>query len=161
MQSFLGSNPLIIEQATAKDIATVLPLVVQFFQEESLNFERQRLALALTAMVNDSRSAIFIAWNAQTAVAFATVTTTSPGLEFARYAELEDLYVLPLVRQKGVGRALIQRVKQWCNQNECSVLAVVVTAEDQANRELISYYQAQGFHTSTRTTLFHYLTHPL
>lgn len=142
------ANNLAIEQATAKDASIVLPLLIQFFEEESLNLDYERLSLAITAMLNDSRSAIFVAWSEQAAIGVATVTTTSQGLEFDRYAELEDLYVLPQARQKGIGRALIDRVKQWCSQNDCSVLSVVVTAEDQATRNLISYYEKQGFYNS-------------
>lgn len=91
----------------------------------------------------------------------ATVTTTAHGLEFNRHAELEDLYVLPEARRVGVGRVLINRVKQWCRQKKCNVLLIVVTKDAQANRNLIVYYQKHGFQPSKRSPLFyHYGVEP-
>ncbi len=151
------ADSLIIRQATLEDASTMLPLFAQFFQENGFDSAIQRLPLALAAMLNDPNSAIFIAWYRLEVIGVATVTTTSQGLEFNRYAELEDLYVLPDARLKGVGRALIDIVKQWCHEHGCSVLSVVVTPEAQATRNLIAYYQQHGFQESGRLSLFHYL----
>ena len=108
-------------------------------------------------MLNDPGSAIFVAWCGVDAIAVATVTTTSQGLEFNRHAELEDLYVLPETRRVGIGGLLINRVKQWCRQRECNVLSIVVTEDAQANRNLITYYQKHGFQPSKRSPLFYHL----
>jgi len=145
-----------IRQAILEDAPKILPLLTQFFLNEGFDEVVERLPMALDAMLQDPGSAIFLASQGLEVIGVATVTTTSVGLEFSRYAELEDLYVLPQARQQGVGQALIDRVKQWCSQNQFSVLSVVVTPEDQANRNLISYYQKKGFQKSERFTLFYY-----
>ena len=144
-----------IKQASLEDVSKVLPLLTEFCYHEGFDAVIERLPTALDVMLKDSGSAIFIATHGLAIIGVATVTTTSAGLEFSRYAELEDLYVLPQARHQGVGQALIERVKQWCFQKQCSVLSVVVTAEDQENHNLISYYQKQGFQNSDRLTLFY------
>lgn len=144
-----------IRQATSQNIAEILPLFTQFFEEDSFDIAFEDLPTAIAAMLTDSGSAIFVAWHGADAIAVATVTTTSQGLEFDRYAELEDLYVVPEARKIGIGGALIEQVKQWCQQIGCTVLAIVVTSEAQATRNLVAYYQKHGFHPSHRTALFH------
>ncbi|MBD2438155.1 GNAT family N-acetyltransferase [Nostoc sp. FACHB-110] len=153
----MSHHPAIeIKQASLEDASKLLPLLTQFFYDEGFDAVVKKLPTALDAMLQDSGSAIFFASNRVEVIGIATVTTTSVGLEFSRYAELEDLYVLPQSRNQGVGQALIDKVKQWCCQKQYSVLSVVVTPEDQANRNLISYYQKKGFHESERFTLFYY-----
>jgi aminoglycoside 6'-N-acetyltransferase I len=146
-----------IKQATPQDAATILPLFAQFFAEDGYDISLDKLPTAIAAMLNDPGSAIFVAWCGVDAIAVATVTTTSQGLEFNGYAELEDLYVLPEARRVGVGGILINQVKQWCRQRECNVLSIVVTEAAQANRNLIAYYQKHGFQPSKRSPLFCHL----
>lgn len=145
-----------IKQATSEDFPRILPLLAQFFEDDRFDTALEKLPTALTAMLNDPDSAIFMACRGADAIAVATVTTTSQGLEFNRYAELEDLYVLPQARQTGIGGALIDQVKQWCRQIGCSVLSVVVTPDAQATHNLTAYYQKHGFQPSYRSTLFYH-----
>jgi GNAT superfamily N-acetyltransferase len=146
-----------IKQAILEDASKILSVLTQFFCSEGFDTVVERLPTALDAMLKDPGSAIFVASRGLEIIGVATVTTTSNGLEFSRYAELEDLYVLPPARHQGVGQALIESVKQWCYDNQCNVLSVVVTPEDQANRNLIAYYQKNGFQKSERFTLFYYI----
>lgn len=150
------SSNLNIRQATPEDVAKILPLFARFFEEDDFAIAFEHLPTALAAMLDDPRSAIFVAWHGVNAIGIATVTTTSQGLEFNRYAELEDLYVIPEARKTGIGSLLIEQVKQWCWQMGCTVLAIVVTAEAQATRNLIAYYQSHGFQPSHRSTLFYH-----
>ena len=151
----VNASNIKIKKTTLEDASKVLPLLTEFFCHEGFDAVVERLPTALDTMIKDSGSAIFIAFQGLEIIGVATVTTTSAGLEFSRYAELEDLYVLPQARHQGVGQALIERVKQWCCQKQCGVLSVVVTREDQENHNLISYYQKQGFQNSERFTLFY------
>jgi GNAT superfamily N-acetyltransferase len=152
----MDASAINIQQATSEDVAKILPLFAQFFEEDDFAIAFEHLPTALAAMLDDPRSAIFVAWHGVNAIGVATVTTTSQGLEFNRYAELEDLYVIPEARKTGIGSSLIEQVKQWCWQMGCTVLAIVVTAEAQANQNLIAYYQMHGFQPSHRLTRFYH-----
>lgn len=143
-----------IKQATQQDFAKILLLFAQFFKEDGCDIALENLPTAITAMLNDPGSAIFVAGHGVDVFGVATVTTTSQGLEFGRYAELEDLYVIPEARKIGVGGVLIEQVKQWCQEKGCTVLSIVVTSEAQATRNLMAYYQKHGFQPSHRATLF-------
>ena len=145
-----------IKQATSQDAAKILPLIAQFFGEDGFDIALANLPMAIASMLKDSSSAIFVACHELEAIGVATVTTTSQGLEFNHYAELEDLYVIPEARFAGIGGLLIDRVKQWCRQKGCSVLSIVVTEDAQAKRNLKTYYQKQGFQPSKRSLLFYH-----
>ena len=142
-------------QATAADYEAALPLLERFFVEEEFRTPLSQVREELTELLHNPESAVFVAWLGAQAVGVATVTT-SRGIEFGYCAELEDLYVLPEARKSGVGGALVQAVKSWCQVQGCSVVYVVVTPEGQAAHNLIGYYCARGFEESGRTILFNH-----
>jgi GNAT superfamily N-acetyltransferase len=150
-------SPITVVQASTADFEAAFSLLERFFTEEGFTTSSEQIRVQLAGLLSSRDSAVFLAWQAGQPVGVATVTTTR-GLEFGLSAEMEDLYVLPEVRGLGVGRALIGTVNDWCRQQGCSVVAVIVTPEGQAAHDLISYYRGQGFQESGRTTLFYPLT---
>jgi aminoglycoside 6'-N-acetyltransferase I len=86
------------------------------------------------------------------AIGVATVTTTF-GFEVGRYAELEDLYVLPEHRRSGVAAELIDSVAAWCRSCDCRVLEVVMTPEGESRYDLTRWYRDRGFRDAGRRIL--------
>jgi GNAT superfamily N-acetyltransferase len=150
------SQTVTTRRATAADLEIALPLLQRFFVEEGFATPPGQIREQLVGLLAEPESAVFLAWLDSRAAGVVTVTTTR-GLELGYSAEMEDLYVLPEVRHAGVGSALIQAVKDWCQVQGCGVLYVVVTPEGQAAYDLIGYYAARGFAESGRTILFHHL----
>jgi aminoglycoside 6'-N-acetyltransferase I len=85
-------------------------------------------------------------------VAFA-VTTTSYGLENGLIAELEDLYVAPPARRRGLTRTLIEDSAAWAASIGASVLEVVVAPNGMDVSHLFRYYAANGFTDEGRRIL--------
>jgi len=79
--------------------------------------------------------------------------TTSVGVEYGRSAELEDLYVLPAERGRGVASALIEAVCAWCCEMGVSAVLVMVTPEGEKEHKLLDYYQRRGFVNTRRLIL--------
>lgn len=151
------SESLTIRQAgpEAKDAA--LALLRLFFADEGFPVAPELLAERLEVMIRHTeRSAVFLAWQGAQTVGVATVTL-SFGLEFGYSTELEDLYVLPEARGRGVARTLMQAAEDWSRSHNCAVMIVVVTPEDQASRALQRFYLARGFRASGRMPLFYEL----
>jgi aminoglycoside 6'-N-acetyltransferase I len=145
-----------IGQARLGDFEAALSLLVRFFDEEGFRTPRKQIRRQIDHLLRDPESAVFLAWQQSRPIGVATVTT-SKGIELGLSAEMEDLYVLPEMRGKGTGRALIGAVADWCRRRGCSLVSVVVTPEGQATHDLIGYYRAQGFEETGRTLLFHHL----
>lgn len=148
-----------VRQATVAEAGLAQPLIERFFAEEGFDAPPGQIRRQLLGLLGDEESAVFLAWQNETAVGVATVTTTS-GIELGLSAELEDLYVLPQAREQGAGAALIEAVKGWCRGRGCSLVAVVVTPDGQAAHDLIGYYRRRGFVETGRTLLFAHLPPP-
>jgi aminoglycoside 6'-N-acetyltransferase I len=150
---------VLVQQASVHDLEAALPLIERFFREEGFRTPPGQISVQLLGLLQDAESAVFLAWYEGRAVGVATVTTTE-GIELALSAEMEDLYVLPEARQRGVGRALIEAVAGWCRRQGCSLVSVIVTPEGQAAHNLIGYYRSRGFQETGRTVLFYHLDRP-
>jgi aminoglycoside 6'-N-acetyltransferase I len=142
-----------IERCGPRDESIAAELLVRFLAKEGFETPPERLRAHLALMLAEPGSAVFLAWEDERAVGVATVTTVI-GLEFGRSAELEDLYVLPEARGRGVAGALIDAVRAWCRACGCAVLAVVVTPEGQSERGLLEFYTRRGFRVSGRALLY-------
>ena len=67
------------------------------------------------------------------------------GLEYGWVAELEDLYVLPTERRKGIARRLIDLVVGWAADRGCSAVLVTVTPVGERSHGLSAFYERLGF----------------
>jgi GNAT superfamily N-acetyltransferase len=142
-----------VRHATLEDCAVALELLRRFFQEEGFTTSPERMEAPLRELITDARSAVLLAWEGAAAVGVATVTSSVGIEQGGRYAELEDLYVLPDWRGKGLAGQLIEEAKQWCRQQGFPLLEVVVTAESQEAHDLLGFYRARGFTPTGRTIL--------
>lgn len=145
-----------VRRATMAELEITLPLLERFFAEEGFRAPSGQIRVGLVDLLSDEGSGVFLAWLDAVVVGVATVTTSS-GIEFGLSAELEDLYVVPEVRGRGVGGKLIGSAISWCRSKRCTLVAVTVTPESQATHDLIGYYTAHGFRETGRMLLYAHL----
>ena len=153
-KSILMVSSVYIRQAGADSdsFEAALCLLERFFREEGFSTPAQEMRASLHTMTTASDSAVFLAWRGTESVGVATVTT-SVGVEYGRSAELEDLYVLPAERGKGVASALIEAVCAWCCEMGVSAVLVTVTPEGEKEHKLLDYYQRRRFVNTRRLIL--------
>jgi aminoglycoside 6'-N-acetyltransferase I len=89
-------------------------------------------------------NAVFMALEDGRLVGVATVTTGF-GFETGCYAEVEDLYVEPEQRGRGLAVALLDAAFAWCRSEGCAEVEVVVTPDAEARHGLGEWYRRQGF----------------
>lgn len=138
-----------IHQVEIDSREAAFQLLSRFFQEEGFATAPHQLQTNLNTMIINPNSAVFLARRDAEAIGVATVTSTV-GLEYGRSAELEDLYVLPDERGRGVAGALIEEVCAWCKAQGVSTVLVTVTPEGESRHQLIRYYQEHGFTNTMR-----------
>jgi GNAT superfamily N-acetyltransferase len=136
----------------ASTFEAAFQLLRRFFSEEGFDRPLEEMRASLLEMVNEDSSEVFITLNDLEALGVATVTT-SVGLEYGRSAELEDLYVLPKARGRGIASQMINAVCDWCSEREVSVLLVTVTPEGESEHKLLDCYQRRGFTNTGRLIL--------
>ena len=127
-------------------------LLRRFFIEAGFATSLDQVNDSLDVMIGHPSTAVFLAWQTGAPVAVATVSYT-PSLEHGLYAEIEDLYVLPEARGRGVARSLVEACCQWCRAQGCSSVEVCVTPEAEAAHHLTHFYDRLGFIDTDRSLL--------
>ena len=146
------SDRLEIEPATPQDAGSITELANRFFVEEGFELPAEGLQVRVGRYLEMDGHSVFLARRGQRAVAFATVAA-GYGLEYGWAAELEDLYVVPPERRRGVARSLVDGVARWATDRGCSAVLVTVTPEGERAHTLTDFYERLGFSDRGRRLL--------
>ena len=133
-----------IRRAEAEDAPALATLLARFFAEEGFAASAAEIAERAAVFLAEEANAAFLAEEEGVVVGAATVTTGF-GFETGRRAEIEDLYVVPGRRRRGVARGLISASLEWCRRRGCADVEVVVTPEGDARHGLGAWYASLGF----------------
>jgi len=144
-----------VREATSGDVAALAELIGRFFSEEGFGTSPAEVTVRMPEFLATHGNVAFLALDGDTAVGVSTVTSTY-GLEFGRVGEIEDLYVLPAHRGRGVATALLGHAMLWAREQGFDALEVVVTPKDYAKKDrLVRWYARLGFADTGRVVL-HY-----
>ncbi|MEM8506833.1 MAG: GNAT family N-acetyltransferase [Bacteroidota bacterium] len=124
-----------IERATLKDLQAIVPLfdAYRVFYKQVSNpeiatsFLRERLT--------QGDAVIFLAFHSQKPIGFTQLYTTFSSVSIQRYFILNDLFVDPAYRNRGIGKALLNKAKQHCITSGYKGLALE-TAKDNPAQHL-------------------------
>jgi len=141
-----------IRRARPSDADPLAALLARFFAEEDFAASAAEIRARADVFLAEAANAAFLAVEDGTPVGAATVTTGF-GFETGRRAEIEDLYVLPDRRRRGVARGLIEAALAWCRERECTGVEVVVAPEGDARHGLGAWYRGLGFADTGRHIL--------
>ncbi|MBR9762604.1 MAG: GNAT family N-acetyltransferase [Rhodobacteraceae bacterium] len=147
------TSTVAIRPASARDLDTLVPLYRAFFDEDRIATPTEALRANLALMLADSRARILLAEEDGTPLGLAAGSLTY-GVEFGCAAELEDLYVRPVARGRGLARRLAQAVLDWAAAEGAGKVYLVITPEAEADQGLTRFYERLGFARSGRITMF-------
>jgi aminoglycoside 6'-N-acetyltransferase I len=143
--------------ARADDHAAILDLAVAFYAEDGFATPRARLAEHLLHLLaSDAAHAAVIDQDGEV-VAFG-ISTSSYGLENGLIAELEDLYVAPHARRRGLAGQLIEDSARWATGIGAAQLEIVIAPNGGDVSHLYGIYRARGFADDGRRLLARPLT---
>jgi GNAT superfamily N-acetyltransferase len=142
-----------LRPATAGDLPVLLDLAVAFYQEDGFATPRPALAAHLRVLLDSPGRARVAVTVEDGQVAGFGITTTTFGLENGLIAELEDLYVAPAWRRRGLARALIEDSAAWAAGIGAAQLEIVIAPNGQDVSHLFRYYAARGFTDDGRRLL--------
>ena len=130
--------------ATTDDMSVLLDLARALYDEDGFTTTDAELAHNLAVLVDAGNTHLVLAAVDGAASAFA-LTTTAFILESGLVAELQDLYVAPAARGRGVGTALIEDAARWAQAQSLALLEVVIAPNGRDVTHLFDYYRARGF----------------
>ncbi len=147
-----GPDPL-LRTAGIDDLPELLRLARDFYDEDGFATTDAELRSNFRALLADEASArICLAVGDDSAIGFA-LTTSRVILESGIVAELQDLYVMPAQRHRGIGAGLVNDAIGWAKTVHASVLEVVVAPNGRDVSQLFAYYAARGFRDEGRRLL--------
>ncbi|MGI3165581.1 GNAT family N-acetyltransferase [Pseudooceanicola sp. 200-1SW] len=142
----------VLRRATAADAAALLPLYLDFFHEDAIPTPARAVAANLAVMLDDPRAAHWLIEEDGRVIALAAGALTF-GVEYGLSAELEDLYVTPAARGRGLARLLAHAVIDWARDQGATEMVLVITPQAEAEQGLTAFYEKLGFGPSPRITL--------
>lgn len=139
--------PLEIRQATSADIAVLVDLMADFYAEADFALDRDWAARSFAALLADpQRNAAWIAWLGGKPVGHA-VLCARHSMEFGGLdGSIDDLYVRPTARRRGIARALLERLIAHARAQGVLALHVEVAPTNAAAQAI---YAAHGLRTTS------------
>ena len=109
----MSERQIEIVNAKQLDIADLVGIYSEFFAEEGIRTEREKVEENLLFFLNDDRSVVFAGLVESKIVAIASASI-SFGVEFGWAAEMEDIYVVPGLRGSGAAPPLLSIYAESC-----------------------------------------------
>ncbi len=127
--------------ASFADIETLVELMRRFYAESGFPLDREEAARGFADLISDpSRGAVWIL-SVDGEAAGHIVLSVRFAMEFGGIsASIDDLYVLPAYRRRGVARAGLQALLAECTRRGCRSLHVQVAPNDVAARTLYAAF---------------------
>lgn len=139
-----------IIEADENHIEAVAPLFDQyrvFYKQES---DEQAAKKFLLERIQKNESILFVAYLDGVAIGFTQLYTSFSSVSLQAVFILNDLYVAPSSRGKGVGEALLNRAKAVCRERKYKGLALETGVKNPAQQ----LYEKLGWEKDT--DCFHY-----
>jgi GNAT superfamily N-acetyltransferase len=145
----LGLKKIEIIQASLEHVEVLTPLFDgyrQFYKQPS-NLEGARRFLS--ERLANKESVIFLASNEEEGLGFIQLYPTFSSIVLKRMWILNDLYVLPDARRQGVGKALLQRARQFAAATGAKGLVLETAIDNPAQYlyELMGYQRDREFYS--------------
>jgi GNAT superfamily N-acetyltransferase len=145
--------PPTITPASLDDLPLLLPLLHDFYTHEKIPFTPHQLTALTHLLATPTLGQVFLLRENDTPLGY-FVLTFGYSLERAGHtALLDELYILPTHRNRGLGTAALHAALAAARTHHCHALHLEVAHANPAH----ALYTRLGFLTQNR----HYLTHPL
>ncbi len=133
-----------IRSAKPDEMPGLLALAAAFYSEGGFATKPDELAANLAILLTSDMARVAVAAENATLAGFA-ISTVEFGLEHGRIAILEDLYVAPEYRGRGIGRELVEDSVRWARTMGSRQVELVVAPNGQDVGHLFTYYASLGF----------------
>ena len=137
-----------VTQAGPADRAGLLALLAAQMAEHDIDTDDQRLGAAIDAVLADpSLGVLLAAWSGGIAVGVAYLSYLFSLEHAGRSAWLDELYVTPAYRSRGIGQKLLHAAIAHARSHACVAIDLEVEA---AHTRAANLYKREGFHPHQR-----------
>lgn len=142
-----------IQRATSNDALAIIPLVAEYWHfEEISNFEPKRVTVQIKRLLSEpGLGAGWIAFVEDSPVGYLLAVYVFSLEHFGVTAEIDELYVLPSERGKGIGTELIKVAETECRRAGFTNISLQLSRGNDAAR---TFYHRRGYKERSAYELF-------
>jgi len=139
-------TPIQIRHADTADIPALVGLLRQLFSiEQDFEPDPDKQARGLALLLDSSQAQVFVAEQAGRVVGMLSVQVLVSTAQGGPVGLVEDVVVDAACRGRGIGEAMLGRLRQWAVQRGLSRLQLLA---DRDNGRALAFYRRQGWATS-------------
>ena len=138
----------LIERATLEDRQAVERLIAAYIQAEGLRPRSERIAWAVEQQLRNRFPGVLLVAREKGAVVGVALAVYTPSAELGRILTVNDFFVDPGHRRKGVGRSLVNKIVGEARAMRVDRVVLEVLPR---NSEAVAFWKAVGFSTEGRT----------
>jgi GNAT superfamily N-acetyltransferase len=134
-----------VRAAAIADIPQLLTLIRRYWDHEGIaGFDALRIELVLQELLapEGARGNAWVAEDGGTLLGYLLVVLLLSVEHQGQMGEIDELFVLPQARSRGVGRALLKAAETWLQARGCVRLQLQL---NKANRNARTFYEARGY----------------
>lgn len=147
------ASPVTVRQAVTSDLAALVTLFDAYRQFYAQDSEPAAVEAFLQARFAKGDSTLFIAHAAGTPAGFAQLYPSFSSVRLARTFILNDIFVDPACRRRGVGAALIDAAVAYGKGQEAVRLTLSTAISNSAAQAL---YATKGWQRDEQFFVYHY-----
>jgi len=131
------------------DVERLLELMREYYAHDGLAFDAERARASALELLGSDRHGRAWLVSAEGVLAGYIVLTFGYSLEFhGRDAIVDELYLRPRFRRRGLGGAALAFAAEYCERHQIRSLHLLVERDNHAAR---AFYPTQGFHSRGQT----------
>ncbi|MCI4371612.1 MAG: GNAT family N-acetyltransferase [Thermoplasmata archaeon] len=139
---------VLVERAAPPDRLDVERLIAAYMVSEGIKPRPERITWAVEQVMKNRVGGVLLVAREKKAVVGVALAVYSPSAELGRLLVLNDFFVDPTMRRKGVGRALATRLREEARAMRVERIDLEVTP---TNATAAAFWKSMGFRTGGRT----------
>jgi len=138
----------VVERANPTDREAVERLVSAYITSEGLRPKAERVSWAVEQVIKNRFPGVLLVAKEKSAVVGVALAVYTPSAELGRVLTVNDFFVDPAWRRKGVGRALVVRLLAEAKAMHVDRIDLELLP---ANADAAAFWRKVGFFTAGRT----------
>jgi GNAT superfamily N-acetyltransferase len=137
---------LAIDHGSPSDREEIETLIAEYHRSEGLTPNKERIAWAVRLQLRDTPGLLLVARDKDVIVGVALAVYT-PSAELGRVMTVNDFFVRPEHRRKGMGRKLAEHLVEECERMRIDEIGFEVL---HGNKTAAAFWNSVGFRRSDR-----------
>jgi ribosomal protein S18 acetylase RimI-like enzyme len=140
------NHAVTIRHANTQDVTAMCRLLSQLFViEQDFVPDPEKQQRGLTLLLDSTHARLFVAEQERQVVGMLTVQLLVSTAEGGTVGLIEDVVVDEAYRGQGIGKALLQHLETWAQNNGLTRLQLLA---DRNNRSALRFYEKSGWQTT-------------